>query len=312
MIFGKPDSRVVPFWYIRRLIIQCFLVKCRIFCLGLLWGACLTLLGCSSVRPSNSERQPAIKSKWTQHGGLGIYIEVEHAEQLEAAFAIKCSTLVIGTNSAIVDMSRFSPLFPDELKQLEIHNSIATNLPNLAGCNLTRLRVVNSRLQDISGLESAKVGEVDIAYSSVHTLDPLRGSGVYYLDIGRTAIKSLADIEAEPIRLLFINNLQISDFSSLEAMQLVSFGARKTNIKSLDPLRQSSLQFLDIRETEVDDLSPLSGQPLEDISFDFWQIRAGWDAIMQCDTLEKLNGEPAQEALEYWRSRLISEAQQSQ
>ncbi len=292
------------------------LVTYRVFCYGISVGVCIASLGCSSTRNSDSKDQYRIENKqissgysrkdeWIQADGFGVFVETEDVKQLELAFATKCSSLRI-VNTTIADMSRFSPLFTDELKQLEIYSPIATNLPNLAGCNLERLSVSGSELQDISGLEGAKVGQVRITYSRVQSLAPLRGTGVYSLDISGTAVTSLADITGEPIRFLHMGETEISDISPLETMCLISLQADSTNIKSLAPLRHSNLQYIYIDQTRVTDLTPLIGQPLKNISFDFWRIRDGWDAIMQCSTLETLNRKPAQEVIEYWRPRLTN------
>jgi hypothetical protein len=245
-----------------------------------------------------------VSGEWLEFDGRGVSVNVREARHLELAFATRCAALIINENITVRDMSTFQPRYPAELKRLEIHCSIGTNLPNLAGCNLIRLVVSQSALQDISGLRGAKVSEVDIHGTLVQSLSPLRDTGIRWLDISDTGVTSLNDIAGEPLDYLRMDGIKVKDISSLRALRLTAFSARHTPIMSLGALRQSRLLYVDIMGTQVTDLTPLTGQPLEQIWLDFWRVRDGWAAVMRCDTLETLNGEPAQEVIEYWRPLL--------
>jgi Leucine-rich repeat (LRR) protein len=170
-----------------------------------------------------------------------------------------------------------------------------------AGDALVEFHILTDHVTDMSPVRALTGLEILVCRGSepgkgmLTDLSPLKGMNLVYLDCSENRdLTDLSPLRGMPLQELISWSTSVSDLRPLRGMPLTHLDCNQTFVADLRPLEGMSLRRLRIRTFFAPDLTPAAGMPLQELECEF---RPGRDArlLRPCNTLQKINGQPAEE-----------------
>jgi serine/threonine protein kinase/Leucine-rich repeat (LRR) protein len=192
-----------------------------------------------------------------------------------------------------VDASTINAL---KVRELHLHGSTLTNIPQLAGAYLivhlhgeassrfsefadTPLdelhihRPNGANVLDYAPLANFNLNGIGITDSKLANLDFLAGKPLTHLVLHGPEIADLSALTGMPLTALDLSDTGVADIAILTGMPLRQLYLNRTQVADLTPLSEMPLEELELMQTPVADLSPLAGVALRRINISSTRVR---------------------------------------